>query len=238
MEWVQEKDLPAMIELTHVSKTYGRSFQALFDITFTVEKGKFVYLMGPSGAGKTTLLKLLCAAERPTEGEIRVNGLKISDVKAGKIPYFRRRLGVVFQDLKLLMRRTAFENVAFALEVLRAHKVDVINKTSQALRLVGLERKANYLPGQLSAGEQQRVAIARAIVNDPVLLLADEPTGNIDMDSAEELIRLFDGINLRGTTIILATHDKVLPEMLPKERIVLDRGRILGNSEPTDPALV
>jgi cell division transport system ATP-binding protein len=219
-----------MIEMVHVTKAYDVSPQALFDITLEVEKGKFVYLIGPSGAGKTTLLKLLYAAERPTKGEIRVNGFDVVRLKSGEIPYLRRSLGVVFQGYKLLSHRTAFENVAFALEVLGGRRREVLKKTTQALHLVGLERKGTCLPSQLSAGEQQRVAIARAIVNEPLLILADEPTGNIDLGATEEIMRLFDEINFRGATVVLATHNDRLPLMLPKERIVLERGRMVENT--------
>jgi cell division transport system ATP-binding protein len=221
-----------MIEMVHVSKAYEVSPQALLDITLKVEKGKFVYLTGPSGAGKTTLLKLLYAAERPTAGEIRVTGFDVVRLRPREIPYLRRRLGVVFQGAKLLSHRTAFENVAFALEVLGARRREVLKKTTQALHLVGLERKAQCFPSQLSAGEQQRVGIARAIVNDPLLLLADEPTGNIDSGSAEEIVKVFGEINFRGTTVVLATHNDGLPLMLPKERIVLERGRMVESSLP------
>jgi cell division transport system ATP-binding protein len=221
---------PAMIEMVHVNKAYDVSPQALFDITLEVEKGKFVYLIGPSGAGKTTLLKLLYAAERPTKGEIRVNGFDVVRLKSREIPYLRRSLGVVFQGYKLLSHRTAFENVAFALEVLGGRRREVLKKTTQALHLVGLELKGTCLPSQLSAGEQQRVAIARAIVNEPLLILADEPTGNIDLGATEEIMRLFDEINFRGATVVLATHNDRLPLMLPKERIVLERGRMVENT--------
>jgi cell division transport system ATP-binding protein len=221
-----------MIEMIHVSKAYDVSPQALSDITLKVEKGKFVYLTGPSGAGKTTLLKLLYAAERPTEGEIRVNGYEVVRLKAREIAYLRRSLGVVFQGSRLLSHRTAFQNVAFALEVLGGRRREAFKKATQALHWVGLETKAHCFPFQLSAGEQQRVAIARAIVNDPLLLLADEPTGNIDPGSAEEIIKLFDMINFRGTTVMLATHNNGLPLMLPKEQIVLERGRMVETSLP------
>ena len=216
-----------MIEMIHVSKAYDVSPQALFDITLRVEKGKFIYLTGPSGAGKTTLLKLLYAAERPTEGEIRVNGFDVGRLKGREIPYLRRTLGVVFQGFKLLSHRTAFENVAFALEVLGARRREVLKKAIQALHWVGLERKGNCFPSQLSAGEQQKVAIARAIVNEPLLILADEPTGNIDPGATEEIMKLFDEINFRGATVVLATHSDGLPLLLPKERIVLEQGRIV-----------
>jgi cell division transport system ATP-binding protein len=219
-----------MIEMVHVNKAYDASPQALFDITLEVEKGRFVYLIGPSGAGKTTLLKLLYAAERPTKGEIQVNGFDVVRLKSREIPYLRRSLGVVFQGYKLLSHRTAFENVAFALEVLGGRRREVLKKTTQALHLVGLERKGTCLPSQLSAGEQQRVAIARAIVNEPLLILADEPTGNIDQGATEEIMKLFDEINFRGATVVLATHNDRLPLMLPKERIVLERGRMVENT--------
>jgi cell division transport system ATP-binding protein len=227
-----------MIEMVHVSKAYHESPRALLDITLRVDKGKFVYLTGPSGSGKTTFLKLLYAAERATEGEIRVNGFHLSRLKPREIPYLRRSLGIVFQDLKLLPRRTASENVAFALEVMRVPRREIFKKTSEALRLVGIEHKGNCLPPQLSAGEQQRVAIARAIINNPLLLLADEPTGNIGVGAAEGILRLFDEINLRGTTLILATHNDGLPAMLPKERIVLERGRIVESTLPNPAALI
>jgi cell division transport system ATP-binding protein len=212
--------------MIHVSKAYEDSPNALFDISLRVEKGQFLYLVGSNGAGKTTLLKLLYAAERPTAGEIRVNGVEVGRLAPRKIPYLRRTLGLVFQDLKLLPRRTAYENVAFALEAVGAERGEVAKKATQALRGVGLERRANCLPSQLSAGEQQRLAIARAIVNDPVVLLADEPTGSLSVTAAEEIIHLFEKINLRGTTVVLATHNEGLPAMWPKEKIVLDQGKL------------
>jgi cell division transport system ATP-binding protein len=219
-----------MIEVANVSKAYEENPHALFDITLRVEKGKFLYLFGPNGAGKTTLLRLLSAMERPTDGEIWVNGFDLTRLQPRKIPSLRRSLGLVFQDLKLLSRRTAYENLTFALEVLGAEKGEVMKKAGQALRLVGLERRADCLPSQLSAGEQQRLAIARAIMNDPVLLLADEPTGNLSIAAAREIMYLFEKINLRGTTVVLATHNEGLISMWPKEKIILDQGRLLEGS--------
>jgi cell division transport system ATP-binding protein len=215
-----------MIEMAHVSKTYGPGRQALFDITLKVGKGEFVYLIGPSGAGKTTLLKLLYAAERPTEGEVRVDRFNVGLLKPRRIPALRRSLGIVFQDLKLLSGRTALGNVAFALEVVGSGRKDFHRKASQALRLVGLEREAGVLPSQLSAGERQRVAIARAIANDPVLLIADEPTGNIDRAAIGQIMGIFNEVNLRGTTVVVATNNEGLPEMLPKRRVYMAEGRI------------
>jgi cell division transport system ATP-binding protein len=221
-----------MIDLVNVSKAYDGNPHALLDITLKVEKGRFIYLFGPNGAGKTTLLKLLYCAERPTAGEIRVNGFDLTRLKPRKIPYLRRSLGLVFQDLKLLSRRTAYENLIFALEVLGAERGEVMKKANRALQLVGLERRANCHPLELSAGEQQRLAIARAIVNDPMLLLADEPTGNLSLTAAEEIMRLFEKINLRGTTVVLATHNEGFPSMWPKEKIVLEQGRLVIGSLP------
>ncbi len=218
--------------MVKVNKAYEGSPHALYDISLKVEKGKFVYLFGPNGAGKTTLLKLLYAAERPTAGEIRVNGYDLTRLRPGKIPYLRRSLGLVFQDLKLLSRRTAYENLVFALEVLGSERGEVVKKANQALRMVGLERRGNCLPSQLSAGEQQRLAVARAIINEPVLLLADEPTGSLSVTAAGEIMQLFEKINLRGTTVMLATHNEALTSMWPKEKIVLDQGRLAEGSSP------
>ncbi len=225
-----------MIELNHVTKSYHTHPEALADITLSVERGKFIYLTGPSGSGKTTLLRLLYAAERPTSGEIRVNGFQVERLRRWEIPRLRRTLGIVFQDFKLLSRRTVLENVQFALEVLGVNQREIFKRTVEALHLVGLEKKEKCYPSQLSAGEQQRAAIARAIVNEPQLLLADEPTGNIDSRMAEEILCYFDEINARGTTVVLATHNDRLPALLPKERIALEAGRILENTlVPTIP---
>lgn len=221
-----------MIEMVHVSKDYHENPGVLFDLTLKVDKGKFVYLIGPSGSGKTTFLKLLYAAERPTAGEIRVNEFYISRLKPREIPYLRRSLGVVFQDIKLLPRRTASENVAFALEVLGVPRREILKKTSEALQLVEIGHKGKCFPSQLSAGEQQRVAIARAIVNNPLLILADEPTGNMGRGAMEGILHLFDEINLRGATLVLATQNDGLLGMLPKERIVLEHGRLVESSLP------
>jgi len=217
-----------MIELIHVSKAYHENPGVLFDLTLRVDKGRFVYLIGPSGSGKTTFLKLLYAAERPTEGEVRVNGFFINRLKPREIPYLRRSLGVVFQDRKLLPRRTAFENVALALEVLGVPRREIFRKTSEALSLVGIGHKGKFFPHQLADGEQQRVAIARAIVNHPLLLLADEPTGNMGPRAAEGILRIFDEIHLRGATLVLATQNDGLPDVLPKEHLLLERGRLVA----------
>jgi len=218
------------LEMVGVCKTFEEGRQALTDVSVRVGKGKFVYLLGPNGAGKTTLFRLLYAAERPTLGELRVNGYELHRLKRRQLPFLRRSLGIVFQDLKLIPRWTVFENVSFAVQVLGRERKEIVRKASQALRQVGLEGKGHFSPHQLSAGEQQRAAIARAIVNEPALLLADEPTGNIDLRAAEEVVRLFEEINLRGTTILFATHDEGLPAFLPKDRIVLEQGHIVENT--------
>lgn len=220
------------IEMVGIGKTFEDGRQALTDISVRIEKGKFVYLLGPNGAGKTTLFKILYAAERPTLGELRVNGYEVHRLKMRQVPFLRRSLGIVFQDLKLIPRWTVFENVAFALQVLGREKQEIARKVSRALQEVGLEGKELFCPHQLSAGEQQRAAIARAIVNQPVLLLADEPTGNIDLRAAEEIVRLFEEIHLRGTTILFATHDEGLPKYLPKDQIILEQGRIVESTLP------
>jgi len=221
-----------MIEMMRVSKAYPQNPQALLDISFKVEKGQFIYLLGPNGSGKTTLLKLLYAAEKPTQGKIRVDGFELHRIKSREIPYLRRKLGVVFQDLKLLPRLNAFENVALALEIMRLDKREITKKTWEALQLVGMEHKGNCLPGQLSAGEQQRLAIARAIVNSPLVVLADEPTANIGLHIAEKILKIFAEINLRGATLILATNNEFLPALLPRDKIILESGRIIESSLP------
>lgn len=218
------------IEMIGVGKSYKGGRQALADISVRVGKGKFVYLLGPNGAGKTTLFKLLYAAEVLTLGELRVNGYELHRLKNRQVPLLRRSLGIIFQDLKLIPRWTVFENVSIALRVLGRGKKEIVKKALQALHQVGLEGKGHFSPYQLSAGEQQRAAIARAIVNDPVILLADEPTGNIDLRTAEEIVRLFEEINQRGTTILFATHDEGLAAFLPKDRIVLEQGRIVEST--------
>jgi cell division transport system ATP-binding protein len=226
----QESNPLAMIEMIHVSKTYHGNPGVLFDLSVKVDKGKFVYLIGPSGSGKTTFLKLLYAAERPTAGEIRVDEFFVSRLKRREIPYLRRILGVVFQDLKLLPRRTVSENVAFVMEVLGAPGREISKKTSEALQLVGIGHKGKYFPPQLSAGEQQRVAIARAIANNPSLLLIDEPMGNMGRQGVEGILQVFEEINLRGATLVLATQNDGLPAILPKEHILLERGRLVESS--------
>ncbi len=218
-----------MIQIANVSKSYTRDAPALTGITLQIGKGEFVFLTGASGAGKSTLLKLLFGAEKPTEGQILINGRNLSRMRASHIPQIRRKIGVVFQDFKLLPDRTVFENVAVALEVLGQPRAVVQQKVWRVLKSVGLAHKMHALPLLLSGGEQQRVAIARAIVNEPDLLLADEPTGNLDPDLTIEIMKLLQQVNARGTTVIIATHDPELLRRFNKRQVVLDRGRVVAD---------
>jgi cell division transport system ATP-binding protein len=190
-------------------------------------KGEFVYLTGPSGAGKSTLLKLLYCAERPSRGQILIDGRNITRYGPGRIPHLRRNLGIVFQDFKLLLRRTIFENVSFPLEVQGHKRFEISKKVYNALKQVGLEHRLNHYPLQLSGGEQQRVAVARALVVDPTILLADEPTGNLDPDVTIDIMELFKGANARGTTVLMATHDRMLIDKFPRRVVTLDSGRLV-----------
>ena len=221
-----------MIQLFNVTKSYEREQCALTDITLQIGKGEFVYLTGPSGAGKSTLLKLICCAERPSRGQILMDGRNITNLGDRAIPYLRRNLGIVFQDFKLLTRRTVFENVAFPLEVQGRRRMEISKKVYQALKQVGLEHRLSHYPLQLSGGEQQRVAVARALVVDPLVLLADEPTGNLDPDVTLDIMELFKGANARGTTIIMATHDRGLIWQYPRRVLTLEAGRLSGDEQP------
>lgn len=221
-----------MIQLFNIIKAFQREQNALSDITLRVAKGEFVYLTGPSGAGKSTLLKLICCAERPTRGQILMDGRNITQLGTRYIPHLRRNLGIVFQDFKLLNRRTVFENVAFPLEVQGRRRIEIGKKVYHVLKQVGLEHRLSHFPLQLSGGEQQRVAVARALVVDPLVLLADEPTGNLDPDVTIDIMELFKSANARGTTIIMATHDRGLIRQFPRRVISLEAGRIAGDSHP------
>lgn len=217
-----------MIQLYHVYKSYSPTHLALADINLEVEKGEFVFIFGPSGAGKTTLLKLLFCADTPTKGQIIVNGINIGRAKKSTIPLLRRRFGFVFQDFKLLNHRTVYDNVALTLEVSGVKRKVIKKKVQQVLKHVGLLNKMNTLPLFLSGGEQQRIAIARSVVNDPVLLLADEPTGNLDRDITREIMKLFKTVNAWGTTVVIATHDRNLLSYHPTKVIALEAGRVKG----------
>jgi cell division transport system ATP-binding protein len=224
-----------MIRFTKVSKAYPRGGPALEDITFNVRRGEFVFLTGPSGAGKSTILKLVYVAERPTSGEVRVDGKSSVTLTGREIPKLRRRLGVVFQDFRLLDDRTAEQNVAFALEVTGTPHAQIGPKVSRVLTQVGLASKALSLPHELSGGEQQRVAIARALVNDPLVLLADEPTGNLDERSTRGIFQLLRDINASGTAVLMASHDLTLVREANFRTLELNRGRMVFDSAADDP---
>jgi cell division transport system ATP-binding protein len=215
-----------MISLAHVGKQYGRIHTALADVSFQIDPGEFIFLTGPSGAGKSTLLKLLFREQVPTTGEIRVAGHRLTSMPLKEIPQLRRKLGIVFQDFKLIRSMTVFENVAFVLKILGVSHAEQKQRAFRALKMVGLQHKLASYPLQLSGGEQQRVAIARALVNDPLVLIADEPTGNLDPDLAQEIMALFERINGQGTTVLVATHDRNLIQRMKKRVIGLDHGRM------------
>lgn len=227
-----------MIQFYHVSKIYSGNIQALNDLTLQVNRGEFVFLTGPSGAGKTTLLKLIYCEESPTQGEILVNGINISRIKPSQIPYLRRNIGIVFQDFKLLKDLTVFQNVAFALEVTGIRGKELKRRTWKTLRMVGLLDKMDETPLKLSGGEQQRVTIARALVNNPPILLADEPTGNLDPEITLDIINLMNNLNASGTTIVVATHNTDLVRKYSKIVISLIKGRIIDKIHPERPTVI
>lgn len=216
-----------MIRFFNVYKSFGAQNPALIDISVEVAKGEFVFVTGPSGAGKTTLLKMIFCAEKPTSGHALVNGRNLHRIRDRELALLRRRIGVVFQDFKLLSRRTVFENVALSLEVAGIPPAITRKRVHQTLRYLGLADKEGYCPPQLSGGEQQRVAIARAVVNNPLILLADEPTGNLDHELTMEIMALLEEIHRRGTTVIIATHSQELLAGTMKRIINLNKGRIV-----------
>jgi cell division transport system ATP-binding protein len=220
-----------VIEMQDVWKTYPDGSHALRGVSVLIERNEFVYLVGPSGAGKSTFMKLIYREEVPTKGQISVNGFNIGKLKPRKIPYIRRNIGVVFQDFRLLPKMTVYENVAFAMEVIEAPRRLIRRRVMEVLELVGLKSKANSLPAQLSGGEQQRVAIARAIVNNPAVIVADEPTGNLDPETSWGIMNLLEEINYRGATIVMATHNKEIVNTLRKRVIAIEKG-VIVRDEP------
>jgi cell division transport system ATP-binding protein len=220
-----------MIQLFHVTKEYPGEPPALSDVTLHVTKGEFVFLTGPSGAGKSTLLRLIFCAEAPTSGQLLLFGRNVARVSPGEIPWVRRHIGVVFQDFKLLPERTIGENVALPLEVRSLPRREIRRKVQGLLRSVGLEHRAEKFPPSLSGGEQQRVAVARALAADPAVLLADEPTGNLDADRTLEVMELLAAANARGTTVIIATHDRSLLQRYTRRVVALERGRLVSDGD-------
>ena len=216
-----------MIRAYHLYKTYPGGSTALSDVNIRVEKGEFVFLTGPSGAGKSTLLKLIFCQEKPSDGELLVDGINVSKIDGRRIPMLRRRIGMIFQDFRLLNNRTIFENISFALEILGCSKKEIRRRAWQALRLVGLHEKMDVFPLRVSGGEQQRVAIARALVKDPPRILADEPTGNLDPDLTADIINMLMLLNTKGTTVVVATHDTDLIQRYRKRVIALSKGRVV-----------
>ena len=216
-----------MIEALNVSKMYGRGVYALRDLNLRVDKGDFVFLTGPSGAGKSTLLRLLLRQDVPSQGQLVVGGRNLATLSPTQVQSYRRSLGFVFQDFKLLPTKTVLENVAFVPRALGTPITQQQRRTFQVLKWVGLQHRMNALPLELSGGEQQRIAIARSLVNDPIVILADEPTGNLDPDLSLEIMNLFRDINARGTTVIVATHDRELIRRVGRRALTLDHGRIV-----------
>lgn len=220
-----------MVHFYNVTKVYPNGVKALSDISLVIQKGEFVFLVGPSGAGKTTITRLIFREELPTRGQVIFNGKNVVRMRLLEVPYLRRKIGMVFQDFRLLPKKTVFENVAFALEVTGSSRRDIKRRVPAVLAMVGLADKAGVFPEQLSGGEQQRVCIARAIVNNPVLIIADEPTGNLDPETSWELMKLLLDINRRGTTVIMATHAWNIVNTMKKRVVTLSGGRLISDEE-------
>ena len=224
---VGRKVLKNVILLKNVTKVYPNGSTALDDISFFVERGEFVFIVGPSGSGKSTLIKLLMHEETATSGDVIINNDDVGKLKRREIPYLRRSMGVVFQDFRLLPKKTVYENVAFAMDIIGASRKEIRKQVPNVLGLVGLAHKAKAYPDELSGGEQQRVALARALVNNPAFLIADEPTGNLNPKAAMEIMELLDDINKRGTTVIMATHAKEIVDRMKKRVIAIEDGKIV-----------
>ena len=219
------------IKFKDVEKTYKNGVNAIYNMNLDIKKGEFVFVIGASGSGKSTLIKMLYREEKPTKGEIYVGGINVAKVKNNKVYKLRRKIGIVFQDYKLLPKLTVYENVAFALEIYGLPAVEIKRKVLKALELVGLKSRTKSYPNQLSGGEQQRVAIARAIVNSPKLLICDEPTENLDPDTSLEVMKVIEKINDLGTTIVMATHDREMVDKMKKRVVLLDNGKVAKDYE-------
>ncbi len=220
-----------MIELHNVTKTYLKGVQALVNINLKIEKEEFIFLVGPSGAGKTTCVKLILKEEEPTGGSIFIDGQDMTKLSRRKVPYHRRNIGVVFQDFRLLPNKTVYENVAFAMQIIESTSKDIRRRVPMVLGMVGLSDKAASYPYQLSGGEKQRTSIARAIVNNPSILIADEPTGNLDPETAWEIMKVLKQINRRGTTVIMATHARNIVDTMQQRVVALEKGRIVRDEQ-------
>jgi cell division transport system ATP-binding protein len=220
-----------MIKLKNVSKVYKNNHIALSNVSISIEKGEFIFIVGPSGAGKSTFIKLLMKEVEPTSGEINVNGINVINLKRRDVPYYRRSIGVVFQDFRLLPDKTVFENVAFAMQIIETSSREIRKRVPQVLALVKLSSKANQYPSQLSGGEQQRVVLARALVNNPKLLICDEPTGNLDPETSWGIMELLDDINKGGTTIVMATHARDLVDRMKKRVVAIEKGVIVRDQQ-------
>ena len=220
-----------LIRIDNVQKTYKNGVVALYDFNLSIKKGEFVFVIGPSGSGKSTLIKMLYREEKPDKGSIMIGGIDVAKLKNRKVYILRRKIGVVFQDFKLLQKLTVFENVAFVLELFGYDKTGIQKRVLEVLDLVGLKNKVRQYPDQLSGGEQQRVVIARAIANNPKLLICDEPTGNLDPDTSMEIMKVLENINNLGTTIIMATHDRDIVNRMGKRVIVIESGRLKRDFE-------
>ena len=218
-----------MIEFRNVNKKYNTGTKALKNVNFRIDKGEFCFLVGTSGSGKSTLIKLILKEEEPTSGTIIINGKDTTFLKQNRVPYLRRSMGVVFQDFRLLPDKTVYDNVAYAMYIVRATPKHIRRQVPMVLSLVGLSGKAKMYPNELSGGEQQRVALARALVNNPSMIIADEPTGNLDPDTAWEIMNLLNDINLRGTTVVMATHAKNIVDEMNKRVIHIDKGNIISD---------
>ncbi|MFI8575844.1 cell division ATP-binding protein FtsE [Rossellomorea aquimaris] len=223
-----------MIEMKDVYKQYSNGVMAANGFNVHIKQGEFVYVVGPSGAGKSTFIKMMYREERPTKGDIIVNGINLAKLKTSRVPYLRRNVGVVFQDFKLLPSLTIYENIAFALEVIEEHPKQIKKRVMEVLDLVGLKHKARMLPNELSGGEQQRVSIARSIVNTPKLVIADEPTGNLDPETSWDIMNILEDISNRGTTVIMATHNREIVNTIKHRVIAIENGRIVRDEQRGD----